>query len=71
MIRNGQIALAINTSDNVASKNDAKIIRQSVLSSHIPCFTTIAAARATAMVIREIKGHEAVLEPKALQEYLL
>ena len=70
MIRNGQIALAINTSDNVASKNDAKIIRQSVLSNHIPYFTTIAAARATAMAIREIKGHETVLEPKALQEYL-
>ncbi len=70
MIRNEEIALAINTSDNVSSKSDAKVIRQSVLSNHVPYFTTIAAARATAMAIEEIKGHEDVLEPKALQDYL-
>ena len=70
MIRNKEIALAINTSDNVSAKSDAKVIRQSVLSNHVPYFTTIAAARATAMAITEIKGHEDVLEPKALQDYL-
>ncbi len=70
MIKNEEIALAINTSDNKSSKNDAKVIRQSVLANNVPYFTTIAAARATAMAIRELKVSENSLEPKALQDYL-
>jgi len=70
MIRNQQIALAINTSDNTAAKSDAKVIRQSVLTNHVPYFTTIAAARATAMAIRELREHNGAMEPKALQDYL-
>jgi carbamoyl-phosphate synthase large subunit len=70
MIRNEEIALAINTSDNKSSKSDAKIIRQSVLANHVPYFTTIAAARATAMAIRELKESNTAMEPKALQDYL-
>jgi carbamoyl-phosphate synthase large subunit len=71
MIRNEEIALAINTSDNAGSKTDAKTIRQSVLSNHVAYFTTISAARATAMAIKELKETEGALEPKALQDYLL
>ncbi len=71
MIRNEEIALVINTSDNRSSKNDARIIRQSVLSNHIPYFTTIAAARATAMAIQELKAHNGQLIPKAIQDYLV
>ncbi len=70
MIKNEEIALAINTSDNKASKNDAKIIRQSVLANRIPYFTTIAAAKATALAIAELKK-AGTPEPKALQDYLL
>ncbi|MBD3789413.1 MAG: carbamoyl-phosphate synthase large subunit [Campylobacterales bacterium] len=70
MIKNGEIALAINTSDNKSSKDDAKTIRQSVLSNHVAYFTTIAAARATAMAIKELKEHGGELEPKAIQDYL-
>ena len=70
MIRNESIALAINTSDNKSSKSDARVIRQSVLSNHIPYFTTIAAARATAMAIGELKAQNGTMEPKALQDYL-
>ncbi|MDQ1326567.1 MAG: carbamoyl-phosphate synthase large subunit [Campylobacterota bacterium] len=70
MIRNQEIALAINTSDNKASKTDAKTIRQSVLSNQVAYFTTIAAARATAEAIKELKAHDGELEPKALQDYL-
>ena len=70
MIRNEEIALAINTSDNKASKTDAKTIRQSVLSNQVAYFTTIAAARATAEAIKELKEHGGELEPKALQDYL-
>ena len=70
MIRNGEISLAINTSDNRASKDDAKTMRQSVLSNNVAYFTTIAAAKATALAISELKGTNGSLEPKALQDYL-
>ena len=68
MIKNGEIAMAINTSDNKASKDDAKKIREAVLRFDIPYFTTLAAARVAAEAIRKLK--EAKLEPKALQDYL-
>ncbi len=71
MIRNEEIALAINTSDNKASKDDAKTIRQSVLSNNVAYFTTIAAARVTALAIKELKTTGGDLGPKALQDYLL
>ena len=70
MIKNEEIALAINTSDNVSSKTDAKTIRQSVLSNHVAYFTTVAAAKATAMAIKELKATGGELAPKALQDYL-
>ncbi|GIU00173.1 carbamoyl-phosphate synthase large chain [Sulfurovum sp. TSL6] len=70
MIKNEEIALAINTSDNKASKDDAKTIRQSVLASHVAYLTTIAAAKATASAIKELKATSGELEPKALQDYL-
>jgi carbamoyl-phosphate synthase large subunit len=70
MIKNGEISLAINTSDNKSSKDDAKTIRQSVLANNVAYFTTIAAARATALAIKELKEHGGELEPKAIQDYL-
>ncbi len=70
MIKNEEIALAINTSDNKASKDDAKTIRQSVLANHVAYFTTLAAAKATASAIKELKAASGELEPKALQDYL-
>jgi len=70
MIRNEEIALAINTSDNKASKDDARTMRQSVLNNNVAYFTTIAAAKATALAITELKEDNGRLEPKALQDYL-
>ncbi|MBT8343245.1 MAG: carbamoyl-phosphate synthase large subunit, partial [Sulfurovum sp.] len=70
MIKNEEIALAINTSDNKASKDDARTIRQSVLANHVAYFTTLAAAKATAAAIKELKSTSGELEPKALQDYL-
>jgi len=70
MIKNEEIAIAINTSDNAGSKTDARTIRQSVLANHVAYFTTIAAARATAMAIKELKATNGELEAKALQDYL-
>jgi carbamoyl-phosphate synthase large subunit len=70
MIKNGEISLAINTSDNKSSKDDAKTIRQSVLSNSVAYFTTIAAAKATALAVKELKSTNGRLEPKAIQDYL-
>ncbi len=70
MIRNEEIAIAINTSDNAGSKTDARTIRQSVLANHVAYFTTLAAAKATAMAIKELKATGGELQPKALQDYL-
>jgi len=69
MIKNGEIAIAINTSDNKASKEDAKKIRQSVLANGVAYFTTIAAARAGALAIKELQDSKN-MEPIALQDYL-
>ncbi len=70
MIKNEEISLAINTSDDRSSKGDAKTIRQSVLANNVAYCTTIAAARATALAIKELKAIDGKLEPKALQDYL-
>jgi carbamoyl-phosphate synthase large subunit len=70
MIRNNEIALAINTSADAGSKIDGQTIRQSVLRANIAYFTTIAGAKATALAIKELKASGGELEPKALQDYL-
>jgi carbamoyl-phosphate synthase large subunit len=70
MIKNDEIALAINTSADAGSKIDGQTIRQSVLKANVAYFTTVAAAKATALAIKELKNSGGELEPKALQDYL-
>jgi len=70
MIKNNEIALAINTSADAGSKIDGQTIRQSVLRANVAYFTTVAAAKATALAIAELKSSGGELEPKALQDYL-
>ena len=69
-LKNGDIDLVINTSDSKSSKEDAKKIRQSVLANNVAYFTTLAAAKAAAQAIKELKVHNGSLVPKALQDYL-
>jgi carbamoyl-phosphate synthase large subunit len=68
LVKNGEISLAINTSDNKASKEDAKIIRQEVLAEGIPYFTTIAAVKAAIESVKFLQQNE--FDVKSLQEYL-
>ena len=68
-LKNKEIDLVINTSDNKSSKDDAKKIRQSVLRFKIPYFTTIAEAVTATKAIEAIQNDDS-LEPKALQDYL-
>ncbi len=70
MIKNGEIALAINTSEDQGSKQDGRTIRQSVLRTNVAYFTTVAAAKATALAVKELQASNGELEPKALQDYL-
>ncbi|OCS05423.1 carbamoyl-phosphate synthase large subunit [Campylobacter fetus] len=66
-LKNGEIALAVNTSDNKSSSSDAHKIRQAVLRFKIPYFTNMNAALVAA---KSISANEVALEVKSLQEYL-
>ncbi len=70
MIKNNEIALVINTSDSNATKNDARLIRQSVLRLAIPYVTTVAAALVTADAIKALALEGGALNPRAIQDYL-
>ncbi|MCI5969337.1 carbamoyl-phosphate synthase large subunit [Helicobacter sp.] len=68
-LANGEIALAINTSDAASSKDDTDKIRTQVLRNNVPYFTTIEAARVAVSAICEIKSKNPNTA-KALQDYL-
>lgn len=66
-IKNGEIALAINTSDNKSSTSDAHKIRQAVLRFKLPYFTNMR----TAMIAAQAIPHEQeALNVQSLQEFL-
>ncbi len=68
-MKNDEIAMAINTSDNNTSKKDATVIRQEVLKRSIPYFTTLSAARALILALDEMKD-DSWSDAKALQDFL-
>ncbi|CAD7288955.1 Carbamoyl-phosphate synthase large chain [Campylobacter majalis] len=68
-LKNGDIALVINTSDSKSNANDGKKIRQNVLRFKLPYFTTMRAALAGAKSIKSAQDGLA-LNVKSLQEYL-
>ncbi|HIC45099.1 MAG TPA: carbamoyl-phosphate synthase large subunit [Sulfurimonas sp.] len=69
VMTNGEITMAINTSDNKTAKDDAVKIRQIVLRRGIPYFTTLSAARATIAALEAMKNED-WNEPVPLQDYL-
>ena len=69
-MKNDEIAMAINTSDNNTAKKDAVVIRQEVLKRSIPYFTTLSAARALILALDEMKDNS-WSDVKAIQEFLL
>jgi len=68
-MKNNEIQMAINTSDNNTSKKDAVVIRQEVLKKNIPYFTTLSAARATILALEEMKN-DSWSDVHALQDFL-
>ncbi len=69
-MKNDEISMAINTSDNNTSKKDAIVIRQEVLKRNIPYFTTLSAARALILALDAMKD-DSWSNPKALQDFLV
>ncbi|MCX6051931.1 MAG: carbamoyl-phosphate synthase large subunit [Campylobacterales bacterium] len=68
-MKNDEIHMAINTSDNNTSKKDAVVIRQEVLRKNIPYFTTLSAARAVLLALDEMVD-ESWSDVQALQDFL-
>ncbi len=66
-LKNGEIALAINTSDSRSSTADSIKIRQAVLRFKIPYFTNLSAALAAA---KSVSAADKANEVKSLQEHL-
>ena len=69
-MKNDEIDMAINTSDNNTSKKDAVVIRQEVLKRSIPYFTTLSAARALILALDEMKD-DSWSDAKAIQDFLV
>ena len=68
-MKNDEIHMAINTSDNNTAKKDAVVIRQEVLKRNIPYFTTLSAARALIQALEEMKN-DSWSDAQALQDFL-
>jgi carbamoyl-phosphate synthase large subunit len=66
-IKNGEIALVVNTPLGAQSKADSYYIRRAALVYNIPYFTTLAAARAVSHAISHLTREE--LSVRSLQEY--
>ena len=69
-MKNEEIAMAINTSDNNTSKKDATVIRQEVLRLSIPYFTTLSATRALILALDEMDD-DSWSNATALQDFLV
>lgn len=69
LLTNGDISMIVNTSDNKSSKDDAKMIRRTVVRLNLPYFTTIAGASIALKAIKELRSKSPNVA-KSLQDYL-
>lgn len=69
LIANKEVAMVINSSDERSNKTDTKLIREQVLKSFIPYFTTIQEAKVACSAIHEIRS-QSPYQAKALQDFL-
>jgi len=67
MLKNGNIALIINTPSGPVARQDEVHIRTTALYQRVPVMTTLAAAQATLRALRSLKTR--TLGVKSLQEY--
>lgn len=69
LIANKEVAMVINSSDERSNKADTKLLREQVLKSFVPYFTTIQEAKAACSAIREI-GSQSPYKARAIQDFL-
>ena len=67
MIKNGEIALVINTASGKQTVNDSKAIREATLHHSVPYSTTLSGAKAITRAIESMQNKE--LSVQCLQEY--
>ncbi|MEM9283445.1 MAG: carbamoyl-phosphate synthase large subunit [Verrucomicrobiota bacterium] len=67
MIKNGEIAMAINTPSGRIPRRDEVRIRSGAMANRVPIITTLRAARACVRSIRSLKAAEMAVTP--LQDY--
>jgi carbamoyl-phosphate synthase large subunit len=67
MLKNGELAMIINTPSGKVAREDEIKIRSTASSARIPVMTTLRSARASVEGIRALRGHG--LSVKPLQEY--
>ncbi len=66
-IKNGDIAMVINTPEGKHSQQDSYQLRRAALMYNVPYFTTISGASVTVAAIKSMLGKE--IQVKSLQEY--
>jgi carbamoyl-phosphate synthase large subunit len=67
MIKNGEIALILNTPDERQPGKDEVRIRSAAVSGRVPIITTLRGARASVNAIKSLQENK--LQVKPLQEY--
>ena len=67
MLKNGELALVINTPSGKSAREDEVKIRSTASSSRVPVMTTLRAARASLEGIRAMKASGYTVKP--LQEW--
>lgn len=69
LIANKEVAMVINSSDERSNKTDTKLLREQVLKSFVPYFTTIQEAKVACSAIREISS-QSPYKARAIQDFL-
>jgi carbamoyl-phosphate synthase large subunit len=63
LIAQGKVQLVINTPRGLGPRADGAHIRTTAVTHHVPCLTTLAAARAAAGGVAEARAHPLVVRP--------
>jgi carbamoyl-phosphate synthase large subunit len=66
LIAQGKVQLVVNTPRGLGPRADGQHIRMASVTYHVPCLTTLAAARAAAGGIADARAHPLVV--RALQD---
>jgi carbamoyl-phosphate synthase large subunit len=66
LIAQGKVQLVINTPRGLGPRADGQHIRMAAITYHVPCLTTLAAARAAAAGMADARAHPLVV--RSLQE---